>query len=558
MSKSSEALAIPQARLRGTRLDGALRLSAWVERQAPRLLVAAMAAYVLILFAASVYKYEHFGQGYDQVDFEQALWNTVHGRPFADSRFNFTDSIFGMDWMPLLAVFVPVYALLPSALPLFFLQILAAALGAWPVYLLARDKLGTRRHGLVFGLAWLLYPTIQYSVLDPFQIRIFATTLLLFALLYFERDRMIPFLITAGLALLARTDVALVVLMFGVYALVARRGARWVIAPLLLGGGYFLLVMTFIVPAFVHLPEVHCTGPIPPEQIATAWPGSNNPNLGYYLHWGCTPGMILTNLVKNPLYTLNYMFGDPRKWAYLAALLAPFAFLALLNPGRLLLGLPVLGLNLIAWRGAQINYRTHYQLLITIGVVGAAIAGYAVLERLIGRQRRLDPAAEITPAGMEARPDPTAGDVAAATRNLLIWRDGPLLAVLVVALVVNILLVNPVISIVRYPEPAARVAAAERLIAMVPPTAQVAASSKLAPRLLPRQYIYNFPPAPYSPYNMHDFKGLNFILVDENASALNELPLGSDVSALKALDSSPEWILVTEDHDFRLYARKHR
>ena len=57
---------------------------------------------------------------------------------------------------------------------------------------------------------------------------------------------------------------------------------------------------------------------------------------------------------------------------------------------------------------------------------------------------------------------------------------------------------------------------------------------------------------------MQDFKGLNYILVDENASALNELPLGSDVSALKALDSSPEWILVTEDHDFRLYARKQR
>ena len=126
------------------------------------------------------------------------------------------------------------------------------------------------------------------------------------------------------------------------------------------------------------------------------------------------------------------------------------------------------------------------------------------------------------------------------------------------AVVVNILLVNPVISIVRYPEPAARVAAAERLIAMVPPDAQVAASSKLAPRLLPRQYIYNFPPAPYSPYNMHDFKGLDYILVDENAAALNELPLGSDVSALQAIDSSPEWTLVTEDHDFRLYARKHR
>jgi ABC-type maltose transport system permease subunit len=52
MSKSSEALAMPHTRLRGTRLDGVLRVQAWAEGQAPRLLIAAMAAYVVILFAA--------------------------------------------------------------------------------------------------------------------------------------------------------------------------------------------------------------------------------------------------------------------------------------------------------------------------------------------------------------------------------------------------------------------------------------------------------------------------------------------------------------------------
>ena len=48
--------------------------------------------------------------------------------------------------------------------------------------------------------------------------------------------------------------------------------------------------------------------------------------------------MIAGNLVKDPLYTLSYMFGDLHKLGYLAALLAPFGFLALLAPARLLLG----------------------------------------------------------------------------------------------------------------------------------------------------------------------------------------------------------------------------
>src|SRR3954453_14856693 len=180
MSRATGTATITHAPARMAGTERALRFSALIERQAPRLLLAGMVLYVGVVFAASAFKYVHYGQGYDQVDFEQAIWNTVQGRPFEDSRFNFTTSIFGMDWMPLLGAFVPVYALIPSALALFFLQIAAAALGAWPVYLLARDRLGSKRHGLVFGLAWLLYPTIEYAALDPFQVRIFATTLLLF------------------------------------------------------------------------------------------------------------------------------------------------------------------------------------------------------------------------------------------------------------------------------------------------------------------------------------------------------------------------------------------
>src|SRR5262249_11176321 len=160
---------------------------------------------------------------------------------------------------------------------------------------------------------------------------------------------------------------ALTVMMFALLALILRKGWRWFLAPGLLGLSYFLVVMVFVVPTFVHVAPVPCTGPVPLDQITTAWPGGSNPNLGYYLHWGCTPTMILGNLLKAPLYTFNYMFGSADKLGYLAAMLAPFVFLSLLAPTRLLLALPVLGLNLIAWRPIQTDYRSHYQLLITVG-----------------------------------------------------------------------------------------------------------------------------------------------------------------------------------------------
>jgi uncharacterized membrane protein len=115
----------------GGRLSGVL---ARLEALAPCLLVLAVVLWIAVMFVASYYKYETFGQGYDQVDYEQGIWNTLQGRVMEDSRFNFTGSVFGMDWMPMLLFFVPVYALVPSPHVLFFLQIVGSALGAVPVY----------------------------------------------------------------------------------------------------------------------------------------------------------------------------------------------------------------------------------------------------------------------------------------------------------------------------------------------------------------------------------------------------------------------------------------
>ena len=169
---------------RSGRLDLVL---VWVEINAPRILACMIVLWIALIFVASVYKYETYGQGYDQVDFEQAIWNTTQGRIMADLRFNFTGSVFGMDWMPLLFFFVPFYAIIPSAHTLFFLQIVGTALGAIPVYWIARDKLASKTAGLGFGLAYLLYPVMLHGVLNPFQVRLFSVTLLLFAFYWYEK-----------------------------------------------------------------------------------------------------------------------------------------------------------------------------------------------------------------------------------------------------------------------------------------------------------------------------------------------------------------------------------
>lgn len=530
-----------------------VRLGAtWVERHARRLLIGLIVAYIVGFFVVSYIKYEGYGQGYDQVDFEQAIWNTTQGRPFEDSRFSFSETIFGMDWMPMLAVFVPFYALIPSAHTLFLLQVVAMASGAIPVYLLARERIGSARAGLVFAAGWLLYPTVEYVTLSPFQVRIFAVVLLLWALLFLQRGRFWLCLGCLALALTARTDVALVVAMFGVYELLGKRRPAFVVAPLVLGLGYFLVVMQFVNPLFIHLPDTAaCTGPVPLANIQDKWPGGKNPNTGYYLHWGCTPGEIVVNLIKDPIYTLRYMFLGPppsalagipptatfiaqgQRFGYLAALLAPFAFLALLAPRGLVLSLPILGLNLLAWRSAQVDYTTQYQILITVGVVAASIEGYRRLADWLARR-----------AAPGARPP---------ARTVALRADGLLVALLAVAVLTNVGLKNaPLRTLVAGHESPATVAALNALVAEVPREAHVAASSKVAPHLLPRRYIYNFPPAPYSP----SFDRVEYVLVAPAASADVSNPLPSGKTALQALVlDSGQFRLVDERAGYRLFRR---
>ncbi len=521
------------------------RLSAllqWLEAQAPRLLVLAIVLWIALIFVASVYKYETYGQGYDQVDFEQAIWNTTQGHIMEDSRFNFTGSVFGMDWMPMLFFFVPFYAILPSAHTLFFLQIVGAALGALPLYWLARDRLGSKTAGLGFGLAYLLYPVLLHGVLNPFQVRLFSVTLLLFAFYFYEKGNWKLFWLCAFVAMLARSDVAFVVIMFGIYGLLTRRKWPQVVAPLVIGGAYFALATFVLVPAFAY-PGAFTPPSGPIDDPMQCWPCGINPQLAYYGHLGRTGPEIVWNVVSHPVDTAQLIF-TPDKIGYMIALLLPVLFLPLLSARPLVLSLPILALNLLSTREAQYDYQHHYSLLLIPGIMAAAVYGGDNVMKWLSKRRLRDD---------------TSSNQARISRAPF-WLA---LGVVGWGLIMQVPFKNPAVRAFLFPEPAARIAAANELTSMIPRDAKVAVSSFPAPHLLPRRYIYNFPPAPYSPYNFSDlhtrsdYVDLDYILVDTSAQALsvdaNKL---GDKTGLEILESLPEWHLVADKENYRLYKRE--
>lgn len=510
-------------------------LLARLEPLAPRIMALTIVLWIAVMSVASFYKYEMYGQGYDQVDFEQGIWNTTQGRIMADSRFNFTGSVFGMDWMPMLLFFVPVYALIPSPHVLFFLQIVASALGAVPLYWLARDRLGSKLAGFGAGAAYLCYPTLLHTALNPFQVRLFALTLLLFGFYFYEKGNWKLFTAFALLAMLARTDVALVVAMFGLYGLLTRRKWLYVAPPLLLGFGYFALSSFAITPSFAYPGALTPLAPGTPLDMS-CWPCGMNPQLAYYAHLGRNGPEMLLYIVTHPVDVAKLMFTVP-KLEYLLILVLPLALLPLFALRPLVLGLPLVVLNLLSLRGSQISYQSHYSLLVIPGLMAAAIYGADALYRWFQRRRE------------------------AGGNRLLAMQVGGL-ALALWAFVLTVPYKNPVLRTISSHESQAYVSAANQLVAMVGPDAKVAVTSKLAPHLLPRRYIYNFPPAPYSPYILgsrtrSDYVNLDYILVDPKNSALNsDDNLVNGEKALDLLRKLPDWKLVASRQGVELYARK--
>ena len=97
----------------------------------------------------------------------QAVWATAHGHPLAVTNLQGDQvSRLGSHVDPILVAFAPLWWIWPSPSMLLAAQAVAIALGALPVFWLARKHLGSERAGLGFALAYLLYPAVQWLTLD--------------------------------------------------------------------------------------------------------------------------------------------------------------------------------------------------------------------------------------------------------------------------------------------------------------------------------------------------------------------------------------------------------
>ncbi len=307
------------------------------------LLALAIVIYIVAIMLLHWLRQERFMNGFDMAFYEQAVWNTAHGRFLEVSATDFSRSILGTDVLLIFALMSPLYALVQSPYTLLFQETLLVALGALPIYWLARDRLNNRWAGLMLALVYLLLPGVMNGNLYELRERPVAMGFWLFAFYFYERNHFWPYLLFGVLAMSCRPENGLVLVMLALYAFIGQKhraqGWKWVSGPLVLGAGWFAIATLLIIPGFSTNGGIALS-----ENFAGGSP------LGalkaFFTDWA-------------EFFPGNGLVG---KSGYVPLLLLPLLFLPLGSPSVLLMALPSLALNLISKRPIQWNaYDYHYQ-----------------------------------------------------------------------------------------------------------------------------------------------------------------------------------------------------
>ena len=119
------------------------------DRRTPLAVWGGVAAFAALFGLLSVRRQEAFSTGrFDLGNMVQAVWSTAHGHPLRVTDLDGDQVLrLGAHVDPVLVLFAPLWWLWPSPNLLLVVQSVAIALGAVPVYRLARKHLGSSRAG---------------------------------------------------------------------------------------------------------------------------------------------------------------------------------------------------------------------------------------------------------------------------------------------------------------------------------------------------------------------------------------------------------------------------
>ena len=402
-----------------------------------RAVAVGVVAYALIFsFIAVTRHYTFRTHALDLGQYAQSIWKIARGQEPYDTVLGW--HAWGNHFSPIFYLFVPVSWVWPDPVPLLLLQSVFLGLGAVPLYLLARPRVGPGPASAL-AILYLMNPSLHGINIRDFHPAALAIPLLLTAMYAAESGRPWLFGLAALLTLTTREDAAIPVVGLGLWLAVARR--RWA------SGAMLILVSLAWLFATVHwlMPFFRDDRTYPYLAV-------------HYRHLGDSLGEILLSPILRPRAVLGILPTLSRV-QYLVAVLAPLGFLPLLAPLSAIGALPALAQNLLANYPVLLNYRAQYQSFVLPFLFVGAVGGLEGVQR--ARSSRWLNAGTI------------------------------LVAAMLMSLVLSAATINDLAVGSWWPD--ARHRAAYRVLAQIPPGSTVSAGERFFPHLYDRAQVSVFP-----------------------------------------------------------------
>jgi len=461
----------------------------------------AMLAWSAAMFETARADYLDYRLGrFDLGNMVQAVWSTANGRVLEGTNVSGEQvSRLASHVDPILALLAPLWLVAPSPLTLAAVQVGAVALGALPVFWLARRHLGSGALAVVLAVSYLLYPWLAWTALDAIHPVSLGIPLLLFCVWFLDGDRLAPFAVCAVLTASTGELMGLTIGALGVWYALARGRRAVGLLVATAGLAWSFLALLVVVPAFS---------------------GGASDFYGFYDKVGGSPRGVADTAVTDPAAIVAQVF-DPNVLLYVVALAAPLAGLFLLAPALAAVALPQALVNALADPAGPIDPRQHYLAAVVPFLVAATVFGIARL-----RAEARGPAA-VAVLGLSLAMSVVFGPLAGGGASAPLWYQVDL---------------SPV-----------HIAALDRAVAVIPAGEAVSVSNRAGAHLAARRYVHSLPRIGNARWILLDTQ--DRWLPDDQLPVLAERSQ-AEIDALRTrIASDPGWRQVFAQDDVYVYRR---
>ncbi len=327
--------------------------------------------WIIIVFFSLIYAFwsvnKHNRFQTDAVDlaiFDQPLWHySRFESPRSTIKYNQYpgEHILGDHFHPTLALLSPFYWIWSDVRMLLIAQAIISVLSVWPIYQIAKMKIGSRIFPLALSFSHLTFIGLQTAIDYDFHETTLSILPFSFAAYFLLKNNYRLYLLSLLFAIFTKEDMPLFVAMLGLFAVLKLRKFRIGVLTMFLGITIYFVVTQFIIPYFKHDRFAY-------EEL--------DPRLGK------TTLDLIRSTVTNPLLVLNVLFTPLLKTKTMLNLLASFAFLPLLSPVTLLLTLPNLASRFLTGLSQRWLLRFQYNVVLTPMLALGVIFGLENLKRV--------------------------------------------------------------------------------------------------------------------------------------------------------------------------------